>query len=102
MDTITSFDSFCCILMIAGFVFALHRYFLSFDRKLLLSPLILFVFVAGIDGLAHYIVATHPDALAALQTKLAEGLNHPSNPSLSLFSFIPLAAIPALFAFRRR
>jgi len=67
MDTITYFDSFCCILMIAGFVFALHRYFLSFDRKLLLSPLILFVFVAGIDGLAHYIVATHPDALAALK-----------------------------------
>ena len=102
MDTITYFDSFCCILMIAGFVFALHRYFLSFDRKLLLSPLIRFVFVAAIDGLAHYIIATHPGALLALQTKLAERLNHPSHPSLSLFSFIPLAVIPALFAFRRR
>jgi hypothetical protein len=102
MDTITYFDYFCCSLMIAAFVFGVHRYTRSLDRRLLLSPLVLVILVAGIDGLGHYIVATHPDALAALQTRLAEAVNDPSHPRLNLFSFIPLAAIPALFAFRRR
>ena|SRR5580700_2912572 len=102
MDTITYFDYFCGSLMIVAFIFGVHRYTGSFDRRLLLSPLILVILVAGIDGLGHYIVATHPDAVAALQTKLAKTVNDPSHPYLSVFPFIPLAAIPALFAFRRR
>jgi hypothetical protein len=71
--------------MIVAFIFGVHRYTGSFDRRLLLSPLILVILVAGIDALGHYIVATHPDAVAALQTKLAKAMNDPSHPYLSVF-----------------